>query len=394
MPDNTLNDTQTNYAAPVSINLIAPQLNTGRHQLQIGVLGVDGNPHAVSARLTVEVDSGSCGLVIPAEWLYQAGTYHYSPSIVDANSPPTGTLLEGVSCTNNPGKVIYQPSSDDLNGFYYIIDSLALGLDEAGAPQTILQNVRVLGIVNRTPQMMGVGFDRPVIADNPFLLDKCNLQNQPLYPSYYIEHAQIVLGELPTDDIAYQTLTPYTDQNKPTQLPAQNTAPTVTYSHAPLWNPLQGSVTALPGGPTSTQCGILLDTGLDLMMVVNVNDFIQPNEDANAATLSGATVSIAVSDTALTYSFTLGASVQAKLGPTPQTTTVYATANSNKLLNGNIGQNDPPGVDNATPCLVDVITNQTGKQPFLNIGFNPLYQFGLFVDWQNKRVGFPPLGKS
>jgi hypothetical protein len=234
--------------------------------------------------------------------------------------------------------------------------------------------------------MMGVGFcAQNIIADNPFLHAPQTPQGQPLYPSYYIDSGCIMLGKLPPPNIAYQALTP---QAKPADLQYAG----IDYQ---CWNNPTGSLTVNRGGNNTVDVAniaMLLDTGLDLMMVVNVPGFSLPPSQPVAVNLSGATVSVAVSDTLLNYSFRLEAIGNAQFGASTATCPVYTTVNSSTTTSASGAQlvalQDTNAVSGPAPSLVHAFQGSNSEPPFLNIGFNPLFGWGMLFDAANNRVGF------
>lgn len=374
------------FGDAVSLSLIKdPGGNplNGRHLLKIGILTNDNTLEQPDAVLTVQVDSGSCGLVIPAQFLYQSG---YQPNPADVNDLPKGILRDGVTTQGKLATVTYQPSQDDLQGFYYTISRLALGVTSTDEPETILENIDVIGIVGngivcKNPQMIGVGFSQPVLANNPFLYNVTNPQGQPLYPSYYIDSEQIVLGMQPPADAHYQTLESNATDTRQTQ-------------------PMSGVLTITqPDGSTMVMpdVSILLDTGLDLMMVVGVAQFPLPVPNTgsanNVADIEPAhiTVGIQVSDTDLQYTFPLYSTAQAQLGIS-NTATVFTTPNSSTLAQNPklLDLQNQPLVSTPAPTLVHVIAHPKAPNPgnFINTGFNALFANGMFFDNANRRVAF------
>jgi hypothetical protein len=369
----------TTYPQQVLIPLAAPYQNkplpVGSLNIAIGIGNQAGDQVTLSSDpLIVKLDTGSCGLVIPAHWLYQAGTYQCStPPAGSAQLPPTGNLLPGVTLTSVPGEVIYYPSTDSYHGFYYTIETLALGVGD-GKAAAMVNNIIVLGVVNDNPMLMGIGFDRTIIADNPFLHAPKNPAGQALYPSFYLDNKQVILGMVPPADVAYQNLKSVTPPKPlpPAALPFDLTCctmPSGTFGFSPA-----GST---PGTPVQT--GVLLDTGVGLMMVSNLPGFTipgmkQPSGAPPAQNLCGNTVTVTVTGTALNYSFPLVAQNAGQGEP------AYTTAN---IAAGNDGANTPPGV---APSLVMPIQN--GGVPFLNTGVNPLFGWGMLFDALNSRIGF------
>ena len=190
---------------------------------------------------TCQVDTGSCGIVIPEGLLYVGG---------DVN----GALLPGVT-KGDPATVYYEPSSNNLTGYYYQVAQLGLGADENGNCATLCENVTLVGAagMNPTAGMMGVGFGRPrSYGTNVFLGAPSG------YSSYLFTTAGIWLG--------------YTPQNLPNasayRFQALSPAP-VSLPSTSLWETPAANFTLVPpGGAPQTSVGnAILDTGVNLMLL-------------------------------------------------------------------------------------------------------------------------------
>jgi hypothetical protein len=372
----------TDYPQQVLIPLASPINNqappVGSLYISVAIGNQAGDQLTLATDpLPVKLDTGSCGLVIPARWLYQAGTYpSTTPQGGSVQLPPTSDLLPGVTFTNVPGKVLYYPSTDSYHGFYYTIETLVLGVSD-GKAAAMVNNIIVLGVVNDNPLLMGIGFDRTIIADNPFLHAPTNPAGQALYPSYYLDNKQVILGMVPPADVPYQSLKSVAPPSPPppATLPFDlqcRSMPTGTFGFS--------AAGSTPGNPVQT--GVLLDTGVGLMMVTNVPGFTvpgmqQPAGAPPAQNLCGNTVTVTVTDTALSYSFSLGAQNGAQGEPGYTATTPSS---------GNDGTNRPSGV-----LPSSVLPIHDGSVPFLNTGFNPLFGWGMLFDAANNRIGFIPL---
>ena len=189
------------------------------------------------------IDTGSCGIVVPESLFYK-------------NGDMSNGLIEGVQ-RGAPAVVTYQPSSDDLQGFYYTIPQLAIGGSSGSDPAFTCNNVTVVGVTdakNPNMGMMGVGFGRPKSYGDNVLL--C----APTYPSYLFTQDSIWLGytsaTLPNaSSYGFQQLQPQ---------PATLDVPTSP------WQTPTGIITIKPTGmnnPSSFPASVLLDTGINSMML-------------------------------------------------------------------------------------------------------------------------------
>jgi hypothetical protein len=303
--------------------------------------------------------------------------------------------MPGVTTKYEPATIVYQPSGDSIIGFYYYIDELGIGGDENGNPLVIAKNVKVMGATSGSPFMMGVGFDRPLIADNAFLANLTTADNNstPLYPSYYLDHQTVQLGTNPSNSFVYQTLT-------------VQTTGTEKYQNW-NWSTPQGTVAVTSANSAtllnSTPVSLLIDTGLDLMMVNNMGAlFPLPGTDSswdNAnITLEFNTNSSASAPSC--FSFLLTGTAQAKLSPGGDILTlVYTTENSAVTPDDAVlPLQDSSSVSTPAPTLVHIISSGSSSQavgkPFINTGFNPLFAYGMMFDPTNNQVGLKPLSQT
>lgn len=392
-------------ATSVQINNIAKQ--NGKLFMQIGIAEQNQGSYqwqqtgSSESKFEVQLDTGSCGIVIPAQLLYEPGTY-VKPV---GTATPGGTLRSGVSGPFTPVHLTYQPSGDQLNGFQYTIDLLGLGADANGAPIAIAQNVTVVGADSKS-FMMGIGFDRPMLADNAFLAPSVSASNgQPLNCSYYIDSEKIILGAVPNSSFVFQQLSP-----KP---PGQEAA-NVGASAFPSFNSLLGELLVTDANNSTllgpTPVSLLIDTGLDLMMINHINAFPTPASfvppDATLPTTSPwETASIKISfnansATGPSYQFTLGGVGYADFSKNRTGEPVFIVSD-NPPIDGKIPLGDNSQKQSASPSLVDIIAPASTvnapnppsppKSPFINTGFNPLFKFGILVEPSNTRVGFGQL---
>lgn len=387
----------TNYATP--INIPFDQSITGKFKIKIGVANQASSAYSYGVDFQVQVDTGSCGIVMPAAALYQMADGKAAISAISSASKDstTGTttynathlaspLLPGVTTKYEPAAIIYQPSGDSIIGYYYYVEALGIGDDGNGNPQVIAKNVKVIGAISGCPFMMGVGFDRPLIADNAFLANLISANDAtPLYLSYYLDHQTVQLGLNPSNSnpssFAFQTLTTQTQGSEG------------TYQDW-TWSTPQGTITVTDANKTlleSTKVSLLIDTGLDLMMVNNMGTlFPSPGTNPEWNTANIALGINANSEPAPSFSFPLTGTASAQLSPgNTATTTVYTTKNS-VISNGNVALLDNGKVNTSAPTLVHVISNPANNA-FINTGFNPLFAYAMVFDPSNNQVGFKSL---
>jgi hypothetical protein len=387
----------TNYASP--INIPFDPAVSGKFKIKIGVVNPTSSAYSYDGELLVQIDTGSCGIVIPAVALYQmtdstAATSAVSTATTTEETAYTASqlalmpLLPGVTTKYEPATIKYQPSGDSIIGFYFYIDELGIGDDGQGKPLVIAKNVKVMGATSGSPFMMGVGFDRPLIADNAFLanLTTANNNSTPLYPSYYLDHQTVQLGLKPSNSFVFQALTIQTEGRSGTYQDWN-------------WNTPQGAITVANADTTllkSTPVSLLIDTGLDLMMVNNMGTlFPLPGTDSSWDT-ANITLEINADSSASApscFSFPLTGTASAQFSQKGAATTVYRTENS-VVMNGDVVLLDSPSVTKPAPTLVYVISGQDVDKPFINTGFNPLFAYGMMFDPTNNQVGFKSLNST
>ncbi|MCG5243609.1 hypothetical protein [Azospirillum doebereinerae] len=257
-----------------------------------------------------QVDTGSCGIVVPQTLFY-----------VDGNT--SGSLLPGVT-KGSPAKVIYHPSSNDLNGFHYTVERLGVGVLDDGSCAFVCENATVIGAENVGPDqgMMGVGFGRPELGTNVFL-NVPGMSDGTVPPSFLLTTQGIWLGydkeDLPNASaFAFQTLTPETaDGAKVPNTPAWNT-PNAVVTLSSLTNPASGQY---PGTG-------LLDTGLDLMMLRLTAPDWQQNFPGTAVTIAWGN---AGSGAVLQYQFIVGPTEEVKLGSGDALTKVFTVSGPSSM---------------------------------------------------------------
>ncbi|MDP1721571.1 MAG: hypothetical protein Q8L37_00010 [Candidatus Gottesmanbacteria bacterium] len=385
----------TNYVSPIIIphDTSVP----GKFMIKIGVANQTNSAYSYEVELQVQIDTGSCGIVIPATALYLKNESDASTATKDSTTGETACtatqlalmpLLPGVTTTYEPATIVYQPSGDSIIGFYYHIAELGIGEDEQGNPLVIAKNVKVMGATSASPFMMGVGFDRPLIADNAFLanLTTANNNSTPLYPSYYLDHQTVELGLSPSNAFAFQTLAVQT-QGAPETYQDWN------------WNTPQGSITVANAEATlltTTPVSLLIDTGLDLMMVNNMGTLFPLPGIVSSWDTANITLEFNANSAASVpscFSFPLTGTAQAKLSPGGDTLTlVYTTENSVvTITEASLPLQDSSSVSTPAPTLVHVISNQDVGNPFINTGFNPLFAYGMMFDPTGNQVGLKSL---
>lgn len=284
-----------------------------------------------------QVDTGSCGIVIPESVLYVDGVLEKGP-------------LPGVT-RGDPITIHYQPSQNSLTGYLYTIAELAVGAGN-GAPAFIARDVTVVGADNAQPGegMMGVGFGRPSqFGTNVFL-------NAPgINPSYLLTTEGIWLGytadTLPNAaEFAFQKLTPG-------DAPATWITPAVQITFQPAHAPAQ------------TYNGTaLLDTGVNLMMLgIGVPLDFQ--------TVSGAQITLSWPGTSggsiLSYALTVGSPVapDSMTGP-------YNVISTSIMQPKTFLPIQPPKSVDAAPAT------------FVNTGINVIRGADFFFDANAGLIGF------
>ncbi|HEY8034121.1 MAG TPA: hypothetical protein VIF37_00840 [Methylobacter sp.] len=385
----------TNYASPIIIphDTSVP----GKFKIKIGVANQTNGSYGYEVELpSVQIDTGSCGIVIPAVTLYQQTNSATSTATEDSTTGETAytasqlalmPLRPGVTTKYEPAIIKYQPSGDSIIGFYFYIDELGIGDDGQGKPLVIAKNVKVMGATSGAPFMMGVGFDRPLIADNAFLANLITANNAtPLYPSYYLDHQTVQLGLNPSNSFVFQALT------------VQTQGSSGTYQDW-NWNTPQAAITVANADTTllkSTPVSLLIDTGLDLMMVNNMGTlFPLPGTDSSWDT-ANITLEINADSSASAascFGFSLAGTASAQFSKNVAPAAVYKTENS-VVMNGDVVLLDSPRVTKPAPTLVYVISGQDVGKPFINTGFNPLFAYGMMFDPTNNQVGFKSLSQT
>lgn len=253
-------------------------------------------------RHTVQVDSGSIGIVVPQSLL------------VNADGDP----LHGITCLG-PAQIVYEPSGLKLLGCYYLIDTSIFPVEIGGSldsPQFACKagNLVVHGAIMYSNGksvdgmgMFGIAFGRPPIGyappnesvvyytTNPFLACQTN-DGTPLNPSYLLSSSEpyITLGVLPEEFTAGGgTLIPLAQAPWPSPTNATEVlcnCPTPTPwpnpPHQPVnWTaaPVEVSVSTVSGGAPIAGT-MLLDTGINSMLL-GLSDIANwPPQDLPAGT--------------------------------------------------------------------------------------------------------------
>jgi len=286
-----------------------------------------------------QVDTGSCGIVIPASLLY-------------VNGSVGGTLLTGVTRGVPAPPIRYEPSNKEFQGWYYTVAELAIGASLARPPAFVAQNTTVVGIDDPDPGvgMMGVGFGRPTqYGSNVFL------SAPGINPSFLLTTDGIWLGytadTLPNaGDFGFQQLTPMLTGG---------------------WNTPAATVTiAQPGAALPPFPGnALLDTGVTLMML----GITQP---LTPALLLGSTITISWPNTTntatiLSYSFQVTAPMNDVTAP---------------------GQYLVGGGSVMIPKSLTALPPKPAA--FVNTGINVIRGADFFFDSATGCIGFLPTGAS
>ena len=274
------------------------------------------------------VDTGSVGIVIPEQLLYDG----------------QNNLLPGV--TKGPPIVIpYQPSKNDLQGYVYYVENLAVGATNAGGSAYVCQNVAVAGVStsNADEGMMGIGFGRP----NPFGTNVF-LTGTGTYPSYLLTSEGIWLGYTAGTLPAGYQFQPLVPQGSDWQTPAV----TITVEN-----------TAYPGTA-------LLDTGINSMMFGLGFPGWEQSFTGQQVSLSWGSGG----NPPLSYGFTVGPTEQVQIGAND--VTVYTVQGPSVMLPEYIV---PIGSANLAANT---------SAPFVNTGIHVLKGANYFFDSSVGQIGF------
>ncbi|BAI76108.1 hypothetical protein AZL_d02820 (plasmid) [Azospirillum sp. B510] len=341
---------------PLAIPMVPVQipLQGGTDGVFHMAIQIPGSNGVSSKNAVVQLDTGSTGLVLPAEFFYEEGTYSYNEQTKEI----TGTLMPGVK-KHGHATVKYEPSTDDMHGFHFSVPNLLIGVvNNVGAAMT--SEVTAIGIVEKTPHMCGIGFGRPVLASNPFL-SVVGMSTGNLYPSFLLTTKGIWLG-----------LTP---EEAAKQLGGSFGYQKLTYE-GPAPQPLNSSQWSTPTGyfrvsninPTdTTKYGILVDTGVDLAMVKSpITDL---EDQIKAGSIVAVEIPVEPASVTVAYSFAITGHTTVKLGPKAPESFVFTT----KAM-----------PDTVAPKYL--VPRGTGN--FVNTGFHLLNSYQLFFDAKVGQVGY------
>lgn len=311
------------------------------------------NPDAGPVIHSCQVDTGSCGIVVPQTLFYEDGD-------------PNGKLLPGVT-QGGPAKVIYHPSSDDIDGYYYTVQRLGVGANQDGTCAYVVENAKVIGAVSvgADQGMMGVGFGRPLLGTNVFL-NAPGMADGSMNPSFLMTETGIWLGygkaDLPDGtEFKFQQL----DRQSNADTPPTGEAPP---PNSPLWQGPKLSVDYKASGAekSTTYAGNgLLDTGLNLMMLAL--DLTNWKDEFIGSELT-ITIPGIGSDDILSYNLKVTGSHQQQLGPTTSQT-VYL-------------------VEGPTPMNPIYIVALGDTSTFVNTGINVIKGADYYFDAKLGQIGF------
>lgn len=399
------------FAPPVDIPVVRPPFGAPNlpNALFITIGTPSGIPHIV------QVDTGSTGIVIPAFLLAKGGDLDNG-------------LADGVICLG-PAQISYYPSQDTLDGCYYYVPGIQLGLlpDKSsyacGTGPSIVFGAQYAGTVSdprRNPVgagmgmgMMGIGFGRPSLGfvanagtatpivyrpTNPFLA--AAQSSAPLYPSYRLSSrgdgvtGHITLGLTNGQFLAESPDARLTQLPKGTAAVPANVPDTCGCNgpatggwpappkELPYWTGIPAAITidTLNGNQPLTAT-MLLDTGVDLMMMSIPGIANWPLGLANA------TVGIAVPDASapiMQYGFTLD----------PPSVTCGIASGSPAAPSQFLALaalTPPPPSPSPLPSPSTPSSGTAGTEPaFVNTGIDVLLAYDYYFDGLNGQVGFAP----
>ncbi|WP_148219795.1 hypothetical protein [Azospirillum sp. B510] len=374
------------------------------------------------------VDTGSCGILIPIDNIFKGGSKYQNYINIaraamqyGANELKNGlnssivqtainnafsvcesnnAFLSGVSyIPNSFTELAYQPSNDVVFHGSFLVNDIGIGLVGNDLPLAVAQNVVIMGGITGDV-MVGVGFDRALMGDNPFLANiyNPNDMNDALYPSYCITAAvggtggrnQIYLGANPNDgDFNFQILGNNIHGNAYQNSSWQSPSGYIEWSNS-------------NGISENSICSLIVDTGINPMLIKNIQDFPDP-ESVN----SQFNLNVRMDDSSgsgkyiLNYNIDVTGSGYANLrSGTNDCVPVFKTNLSKTFYdsyspnNEAIYRNDGTNDNSNSPTLIDVIFNSAPNdsnnngRPFVNMGFNPLMNHDMIFDALNNSVGF------
>lgn len=337
----------------VSVQVLLPEGLLPTHAVAASAPAGQSPTPVPSAIHPCQVDTGSCGIVVPAYLFYADG---------DMNND----LLPGVT-QGSAVKVTYQPSSDDLEGFRYTVERLGIGVGEDGTCAFVAENVNLIGATNatRAEGMMGVGFGRPLMGTNVFL-NAPGMADGSVNPSFLLTETGIWLGyrkeNLPdAGNYKFQQLTPESSVAISLGLGRP--------PNSPEWLGPQVKISFKASSddkPKSFLGDGLLDTGVNLMML-SLDD-----ENWQKSIESGSKITIAVpgadSHDILSYDLTVTGSKQQKVGR-DKTAKVYTVEGPSKM----------------NPVF---ILPRSDTKNFVNTGINVIKGADYYFDAKLGQVGF------
>ena len=407
------------FPAPQALPLVRPPFNY--EESVNGTMKPQKNSYFMwiglpgGKRQKVQLDTGSTGIVIPKTMLTDA----------------EGNLPADVVCLG-PAEIKYEPSGDVLVGCYYYVPSVKLGGVQTvvdGEPQ--MQYAAATGPVvvfgaeyagtaddpTKNPVdlgegMMGIGFGRPTLGcligatvyqiSNPFMSVVTD-DGRNYYQSYMLTasdadgSAFVTIGmtslafKAAYEGAALVQLTPGTPV-EPT--PVTNNCNCVVGANPPspppappCWNsaPVYFSIKYMNGSSfTGTPAGaMLLDTGVDLMMMSTITNPAATSTDNWSEGLGGATITIMAPSEAnavVNYSFKLGKD-SGKLYVV-QGNTVWP------VVTGTGAAVEAPAAFQPVELQANPGSN------FVNTGINVIQGYNYLYDGQAGYVGFAPVKAS
>lgn len=311
------------------------------------------NPDAGPVIHPCQVDTGSCGIVVPQFLFYVDG---------DTN----GALLPGVT-QGGHAQVTYHPSSDDLEGYHYTVQRLGIGAREDGSCAYVVENAEVIGAigVGAGQGMMGVGFGRPLLGTNVFL-NVPGMADGSVNPSFLLTETGIWLG-YDTADLPEAAAYKFQQLDRQTAGDTPDTAK-VPPPNSPLWQgPKLTIAVKAKGADTATSYSGdgLLDTGLNLMMIALDGTDWQDSFVGSEVTITLPGIG---GDDILSYSFTVSGKKEQQLGP--KTSELVYT------------------VEGPSPMNPVYIVPLSAVKNFANIGINPIRGADYYFDAKLGQIGF------
>lgn len=310
-----------------------------------------------------QVDTGSCGIVVPEAIFYENG---------DVN----GALLPGV-VKGDAAKVVYQPSSDDLVGFYYTVPRLAVGVAQDGSHAFVCNDVTAIGASNMglDKGMMGVGFGRPQMLGTNVFLNAPGMADGSVHPSFLMTPDSITLGYS-------QATLPAAGSYGFQQLQANPSFNGDPRNRSQAWLTPTATVTLSGNGVPCTGTA-LLDTGLNLMMLGLATPDWQSGLTDQTVTVSwpggqgdGASI--------LSYSMTVTGTLPAPVSQSGLAKTAYSVQPANGTPAGMMPSFVEP-IHPLAPAPVGAVPTPVN---FVNTGINVILGANFFFDAKAGCIGF------